>query len=239
MAAAAVSLKLDLHYPAEFTVQASKEDTCGVCKQVSKQTLKDKEFVICPTCAAIHDPKTDISKIFPDTKAAAPAGGDAKAEKKAKELIYNHSTGELSGGRLEKPFLACSGNMDKGGRRKNCHGGYHSKQYVSSIGPIPCGLYSIAKWQQTKNTSPQNFGGLGCYFLRPVNGQMLHGRSGFLIHPGEVTANPSEGCICLTGEDFKAIKGQVEDTLLRVISGGGDAAHDAVSPVQPPVAASS
>jgi len=55
-----------------------------------------------------------------------------------------------------------------------------------------------------------------CYELYPSSSNNMCGRSGFLIHGGEFSGNPSEGCIVIQDQNIRyKIK---SGSLLKVIS---------------------
>jgi len=69
------------------------------------------------------------------------------------------------------------------------------------VGPLPQGTYTLGNMQTFKG---MNY----CYVLYPAGSNSMCGRSGFLIHGGGCTANPSEGCIVIENEALRyKIKG--------------------------------
>ena len=101
-------------------------------------------------------------------------------------------------------------------------------QHVKNQGPIPRGRYTIGKRRSTKSDGITILDNLP---LAPDSANDMGGRSGFLIHGGSRTGNPSQGCIILS----KAIRDEIEssgDTELFVFdseSGSGQAV-----PIAPP-----
>lgn len=62
-----------------------------------------------------------------------------------------------------------------------------------STGPLPQGQYTIGN-MFTYHGMPY------CYELFPASSNNMCGRSGFLIHGGSCSSNPSEGCIVIESE---------------------------------------
>jgi hypothetical protein len=67
-------------------------------------------------------------------------------------------------------------------------------EMVKNTGPIPVGVWEFGIWHNSAE-----FGPIVCY-LRPVGGQNVFGRGGFMIHGDNKKMNysASEGCIILS-----------------------------------------
>jgi len=66
----------------------------------------------------------------------------------------------------------------------------------SFIGPLPLGTYTLGN-METFNGMPY------CYALSPSPSNSMCGRSGFLIHGGACSGDPSEGCIVVESESIR------------------------------------
>jgi hypothetical protein len=64
-----------------------------------------------------------------------------------------------------------------------------------SVGPLPQGHYQLGNMETFKGMPY-------CYQLYPQDGNMC-GRSGFLIHGGGCSGNPSEGCIVIEDQNIR------------------------------------
>lgn len=87
-------------------------------------------------------------------------------------------------------------------------------QAVHSVGPIPCGLYTIGEPYDSKEHGPYVLP------LTPHPANQMYGRSGFLIH-GDSIREPgtaSEGCI-IASKITRLTIGESNDRLLLVTSG--------------------
>lgn len=62
-----------------------------------------------------------------------------------------------------------------------------------SVGPLPKGTYTLGNMHTFKGMPY-------CYDLYPSSSNNMCGRSGFLIHGGSCSGNPSEGCIVIQDE---------------------------------------
>ena len=71
-----------------------------------------------------------------------------------------------------------------------------SCQCQVSVGPLPQGQYSLGDMMTFKGMPY-------CYVLYPDSSNNMCGRSGFLIHGGGCSANPSEGCIVIEDPDTR------------------------------------
>jgi len=71
-----------------------------------------------------------------------------------------------------------------------------SCQCQVSVGPLPQGTYTLGSMCTFKGMSY-------CYELYPSSSNSMCGRSGFLIHGGGCSSNPSEGCIVIESESTR------------------------------------
>jgi len=119
-----------------------------------------------------------------------------KVEPNAFVYTYHQSSGQFSGPAFDGGNInvrGCSGQA--GSCRNNC-----GCQCQRSVGPLPRAQYRIGSMQTFKGMP-------NCYPLSPISGNMC-GRSGFLIHGGSCSANPSEGCIVISDANVRyKIKG--------------------------------
>lgn len=65
-----------------------------------------------------------------------------------------------------------------------------------SVGPLPPGTYTLGNMYTFKGMPY-------CYDLYPSASNNMCGRSGFLIHGGGCSGNPSEGCIVIENQDTR------------------------------------
>ena len=65
-----------------------------------------------------------------------------------------------------------------------------------SVGPLPKGGYTLGNMRTFKG---MNY----CYDLYPDASNSMCGRSGFLIHGGGCSGNPSEGCIVIEDQNVR------------------------------------
>jgi hypothetical protein len=65
-----------------------------------------------------------------------------------------------------------------------------------SVGPLPAGTYTLGNMYTFKGMPY-------CYDLYPSAGNNMCGRSGFLIHGGGCSSNPSEGCIVIEDQNTR------------------------------------
>jgi len=80
----------------------------------------------------------------------------------------------------------CSGQSGSCRNNPSC-------QCQVSVGPLPRGTYSLGNMMTFKGMPY-------CYELYPYSSNSMCGRSGFLIHGGSCSGNPSEGCIVIESE---------------------------------------
>jgi len=71
-----------------------------------------------------------------------------------------------------------------------------SCQCQVSVGPLPQGSYTLGNMMTFKGMPY-------CYELYPSGSNNMCGRSGFLIHGGGCSGNPSEGCIVIESESTR------------------------------------
>ena len=83
----------------------------------------------------------------------------------------------------------CSGQSGSCRNNPDC-------QCKVSVGPLPQGTYSLSNMMTFKGMPY-------CYELYPSSSNSMCGRSGFLIHGGACSGNPSEGCIVIENESTR------------------------------------
>ena len=71
-----------------------------------------------------------------------------------------------------------------------------SCQCQVNVGPLPKGGYTLGNMRTFKG---MNY----CYDLYPDASNSMCGRSGFLIHGGGCSGNPSEGCIVIEDQNVR------------------------------------
>jgi len=71
-----------------------------------------------------------------------------------------------------------------------------SCQCQVSVGPLPQGTYTLGNMYTYKGMPY-------CYDLYPSSSNNMCGRSGFLIHGGGCSGNPSEGCIVIEDQNTR------------------------------------
>mmetsp|Transcript_35085 Transcript_35085/g.26199 ORF Transcript_35085/g.26199 Transcript_35085/m.26199 type:complete len:168 (+) Transcript_35085:37-540(+) len=71
-----------------------------------------------------------------------------------------------------------------------------SCQCQVSVGPLPAGTYTLGNMYTFKGMPY-------CYDLHPSSSNNMCGRSGFLIHGGGCSSNPSEGCIVIEDQNTR------------------------------------
>ena len=105
------------------------------------------------------------------------------------KISSHHFSGTGYDGSSISTSNACSGA--KGSCRDN-----PSCECEKSVGPLPEGHYTLGD-MFTFHGMPY------CYELFPDSSNNMCGRSGFLIHGGGCSADPSEGCIVIESEDTR------------------------------------
>jgi hypothetical protein len=83
----------------------------------------------------------------------------------------------------------CSGQSGSCRNNPSC-------QCQIAVGPLPQGTYSLGNMMTFKGMPY-------CYELYPASSNSMCGRSGFLIHGGGCSGNPSEGCIVIENQDTR------------------------------------
>lgn len=83
----------------------------------------------------------------------------------------------------------CSGQSGSCRNNPSC-------QCQVSVGPLPQGVYTLGNMMTFKGM-PYS------YELYPSASNSMCGRSGFLIHGGSCSGNPSEGCIVIENESTR------------------------------------
>ena len=83
----------------------------------------------------------------------------------------------------------CSGQSGSCRNNPSC-------QCQVAVGPLPQGTYSLGNMMTFKGMPY-------CYELYPASSNSMCGRSGFLIHGGGCSGNPSEGCIVIESESTR------------------------------------
>ena len=83
----------------------------------------------------------------------------------------------------------CSGQSGSCRNNPSC-------QCQVSVGPLPQGVYTLGNMMTFKGMPY-------CYELYPSASNSMCGRSGFLIHGGSCSGNPSEGCIVIENESTR------------------------------------
>jgi len=118
---------------------------------------------------------------------------------------YHQATGEL----LDRTNSTCGHGYSGNGECKNVS----AAQFKHNQGPIPQGTYKIGEPFDTDMHGPFALP------LKPGLDNVMHGRSGFLIHGDSILhpGNASDGCIVLDRAIREAIAAS-GDRLLEVIA---------------------
>ena len=101
----------------------------------------------------------------------------------------HHFSGPAYDGSKIDTTGCCSGQSGSCRNNPSC-------QCQVSIGPLPQGTYSLGNMMTFKGMPY-------CYELYPYSSNSMCGRSGFLIHGGGCSGNPSEGCIVIENQDTR------------------------------------
>ena len=106
---------------------------------------------------------------------------------------YSQSAHRFSGTAYDGSWIdttgCCSGQSGSCRNNPSC-------QCQISVGPLPQGTYTLG--------SMFTFKGMPyCYELYPSSSNNMCGRSGFLIHGGDCSGNPSEGCIVIQDQNTR------------------------------------
>jgi len=106
---------------------------------------------------------------------------------------YSQSGHRFSGPAYDGTYIdttgCCSGQSGSCRNNPSC-------QCQVSVGPLPQGTYSLGNMMTFKGMQY-------CYELYPASTNSMCGRSGFLIHGGGCSGNPSEGCIVIENQDTR------------------------------------
>ena len=106
---------------------------------------------------------------------------------------YSQSGHRFSGPAYDGTYIdttgCCSGQSGSCRNNPSC-------QCQVSVGPLPQGTYSLGNMMTFKGMQY-------CYELYPASSNSMCGRSGFLIHGGGCSGNPSEGCIVIENQDTR------------------------------------
>lgn len=106
---------------------------------------------------------------------------------------YSQSAHRFSGAAYDGTWIdtagCCSGQSGSCRNNPSC-------QCQVSVGPLPQGTYSLGNMFTYKGMSY-------CYELYPSSSNNMCGRSGFLIHGGDCSGNPSEGCIVIQDQNTR------------------------------------
>ena len=86
-------------------------------------------------------------------------------------------------------YSCCSGQSGSCRNNPSC-------QCQVAVGPLPQGTYTLGNMMTFKGMPY-------CYELYPYSSNNMCGRSGFLIHGGSCSSNPSEGCIVIESENTR------------------------------------
>ena len=101
----------------------------------------------------------------------------------------HHFYGAAYDGSYIDTYGCCSGQSGSCRNNPSC-------QCQVSVGPLPQGTYSLGNMMTFKGMPY-------CYELYPASSNSMCGRSGFLIHGGSCSGNPSEGCIVIENESTR------------------------------------
>jgi hypothetical protein len=101
----------------------------------------------------------------------------------------HHFYGTAYDGTYIDTYGCCSGQSGTCRNNPSC-------QCKVSIGPLPQGTYTLGNMMTFKGMSY-------CYELFPSSTNNMCGRSGFLIHGGSCSGNPSEGCIVIEDQNTR------------------------------------
>ncbi len=102
------------------------------------------------------------------------------------DVSSHHFYGTGFDGSYLDAYDCCSGQSGSCRNNPSC-------ECQVSVGPLPDGTYSIGNMFTYKGMPY-------CYELYPASSNDMCGRSGFLIHGGGCSGNPSEGCIVIENE---------------------------------------
>ena len=101
----------------------------------------------------------------------------------------HHFYGTAYDGSYIDTYGCCSGQSGSCRNNPSC-------QCQVSVGPLPQGTYTLGNMMTFKGMPY-------CYELYPSSSNNMCGRSGFLIHGGGCSGNPSEGCIVIEDQNTR------------------------------------
>ena len=129
-------------------------------------------------------PPTDMKDLLNYTHISASTGGP---------YTYSQSKHHFYGTAYDGTYIdttgCCSGQSGSCRNNPSC-------QCQKSVGPLPQGSYSLGNMFTYKGMPY-------CYELYPSSSNNMCGRSGFLIHGGDCSGNPSEGCIVIQDQNTR------------------------------------
>ncbi|RYH15768.1 DUF2778 domain-containing protein [archaeon] len=105
------------------------------------------------------------------------------------DISSHHFSGTAYDGSWIETSGACSGQSGSCRNNPSC-------TCEVSVGPLPPGTYTLGNMMTFKGMPY-------CYELYPSSSNSMCGRSGFLIHGGGCSGNPSEGCIVIESESTR------------------------------------
>jgi len=98
----------------------------------------------------------------------------------------HHFYGTAYDGSYIDTYGCCSGQSGSCRNNPSC-------QCQVAVGPLPQGTYTLGNMYTFKSC-------INSYDLYPSSSNSMCGRSGFLIHCGGCSGNPSEGCIVIESD---------------------------------------
>ena len=101
----------------------------------------------------------------------------------------HHFKGVAFDGSMIDTTGCCSGASGNCRNNPSC-------QCQVNVGPLPQGTYTLGDMMTFKGMPY-------CYVLYPDSSNNMCGRSGFLIHGGGCSGNPSEGCIVIEDQNTR------------------------------------
>jgi hypothetical protein len=125
-------------------------------------------------------PPTDTKDILNATSTGGPYTYSQTAHRFS-GTAYDGTTIDTTG--------CCSGQSGSCRNNPSC-------QCQVRVGPLPQGSYTLGNMMTFKGMPY-------CYELYPSASNSMCGRSGFLIHGGSCSGNPSEGCIVIENESTR------------------------------------
>lgn len=101
----------------------------------------------------------------------------------------HHFYGNAYDGSYIDTYGCCAGQSGSCRNNPSC-------QCQKSVGPLPQGTYTLGNMYTFKSC-------INSYDLYPSSSNNMCGRSGFLIHCGACSGNPSEGCIVIESDQTR------------------------------------